>query len=262
MTGSRRSRPRMRRAGCCRTTRLRALGLRAGIVLATRRRRYALRGAWQRPRARRRRAAHDGHRRPDRRARDARTCGGRRGCIAIARPAITGIGWRRCRTSASRSRRCAVGSPTSGRMPIDDAFAARRGAERVTFLPYLTGERTPWLNPAARGGWLGLGLGHTRGTHDAGRLRGRRFFAARGARCDPRERRAGERAAACGRWVGGCALASVAGRRVECGVVTPWIVRTRRGVAPRSSAALLPGTGMQAISRHSRPRDAGRNAER
>ncbi|MDE1183160.1 FGGY family carbohydrate kinase [Paraburkholderia sp.] len=37
-------------------------------------------------------------------------------------------------------------------------------AQQVTFLPYLTGERTPWLNPAARGGWLGLALGHSRGT--------------------------------------------------------------------------------------------------
>ncbi|ACC69674.1 FGGY family carbohydrate kinase [Paraburkholderia phymatum] len=33
----------------------------------------------------------------------------------------------------------------------------------LTFLPYLTGERTPWLNPAARGGWLGLALGTSRG---------------------------------------------------------------------------------------------------
>ncbi|NML33522.1 xylulokinase [Paraburkholderia antibiotica] len=33
----------------------------------------------------------------------------------------------------------------------------------LTFLPYLTGERTPWLNPQARGGWLGLSLEHTRG---------------------------------------------------------------------------------------------------
>jgi xylulokinase len=33
----------------------------------------------------------------------------------------------------------------------------------LTFLPYLTGERTPWLNPQARGGWLGLALDHTRG---------------------------------------------------------------------------------------------------
>jgi xylulokinase len=37
-------------------------------------------------------------------------------------------------------------------------------ANAPTFLPYLTGERTPWLNPAARGGWLGLALDHTRGT--------------------------------------------------------------------------------------------------
>ncbi|MFM0155893.1 xylulokinase [Paraburkholderia sediminicola] len=34
----------------------------------------------------------------------------------------------------------------------------------LTFLPYLTGERTPWLNPSARGGWLGLAFDHTRGT--------------------------------------------------------------------------------------------------
>ncbi|MFT4065000.1 xylulokinase [Paraburkholderia sp.] len=33
----------------------------------------------------------------------------------------------------------------------------------LTFLPYLSGERTPWLNPQARGGWLGLSLEHTRG---------------------------------------------------------------------------------------------------
>ncbi|MFM0614681.1 FGGY family carbohydrate kinase [Paraburkholderia nemoris] len=37
-------------------------------------------------------------------------------------------------------------------------------AAGLTFLPYLTGERTPWLNPSARGGWLGLALDHTRGT--------------------------------------------------------------------------------------------------
>jgi xylulokinase len=44
-----------------------------------------------------------------------------------------------------------------------DAFAAD-AAPGLAFLPYLTGERTPWLNPSARGGWLGLALGHTRGT--------------------------------------------------------------------------------------------------
>ncbi|MDR6446347.1 xylulokinase [Paraburkholderia terricola] len=50
-----------------------------------------------------------------------------------------------------------------------DAFGDATGAAvnaptGLSFLPYLTGERTPWLNPAARGGWLGLALDHTRGT--------------------------------------------------------------------------------------------------
>ncbi|PZA07125.1 MULTISPECIES: xylulokinase [unclassified Meiothermus] len=36
------------------------------------------------------------------------------------------------------------------------------GCEGLTFLPYLTGERTPHLDPQARGAWAGLGLGHTR----------------------------------------------------------------------------------------------------
>jgi xylulokinase len=45
-----------------------------------------------------------------------------------------------------------------------DAFADTTNASGLTFLPYLTGERTPWLNPMARGGWLGLALDHTRGT--------------------------------------------------------------------------------------------------
>ncbi|SOE60508.1 xylulokinase/hypothetical protein [Burkholderia sp. OK233] len=46
----------------------------------------------------------------------------------------------------------------------DPSAATSSAAAGLTFLPYLTGERTPWLNPAARGGWLGLALDHTRGT--------------------------------------------------------------------------------------------------
>ncbi len=45
----------------------------------------------------------------------------------------------------------------------DDAFKTA-ASERVTFLPYLSGERSPWMNPDARGGWLGLGLSDTRGS--------------------------------------------------------------------------------------------------
>ena len=42
------------------------------------------------------------------------------------------------------------------------AFSVPAGCEGVTFLPHLTGERTPHLNPDARGAWLGLGLHHKR----------------------------------------------------------------------------------------------------
>ena len=31
----------------------------------------------------------------------------------------------------------------------------------ILFLPYLSGERTPYMNPNARGAWIGLGLHHT-----------------------------------------------------------------------------------------------------
>ncbi len=40
-----------------------------------------------------------------------------------------------------------------------DARAAA-GAPDLTFLPYLTGERTPYMNPDARGAWVGLSLHH------------------------------------------------------------------------------------------------------
>ena len=38
----------------------------------------------------------------------------------------------------------------------------RAGADGVTFLPYLQGERTPHRDAAARGAFLGLSLAHTR----------------------------------------------------------------------------------------------------
>lgn len=46
----------------------------------------------------------------------------------------------------------------------DLAMDIRPGADGLIFLPYLTGERTPHLDPLARGAWIGLtarhGLGH------------------------------------------------------------------------------------------------------
>ena len=44
-----------------------------------------------------------------------------------------------------------------------EAFAVPPGAQGLIFLPYLTGERTPHFDPAAKGAWIGLGLGHGRG---------------------------------------------------------------------------------------------------
>jgi len=45
----------------------------------------------------------------------------------------------------------------------NEAFAVPPGSGGVTFLPYLSGERTPRFDPGARGAWTGLGLDHTRG---------------------------------------------------------------------------------------------------
>ena len=43
-----------------------------------------------------------------------------------------------------------------------EAFSVPPGAGGVSFLPYLSGERTPRFDPAARGAWTGLGLDHGR----------------------------------------------------------------------------------------------------
>jgi len=44
----------------------------------------------------------------------------------------------------------------------DEAAAAEAGCEGLIFLPYLTGERTPYPNPHARGTFFGITLRHTR----------------------------------------------------------------------------------------------------
>jgi xylulokinase len=43
-----------------------------------------------------------------------------------------------------------------------EAFEVAPGADGLLFLPYLTGERTPYFDPDARGAWIGLRLVHTR----------------------------------------------------------------------------------------------------
>lgn len=43
-----------------------------------------------------------------------------------------------------------------------EAEKVKPGSEKVIFLPYLMGERSPWWNPNARGVFFGLALGHRR----------------------------------------------------------------------------------------------------
>ena len=47
---------------------------------------------------------------------------------------------------------------------VDQAKQAPQGSEGLYFLPYLTGERCPYPNPNARGGWIGLTARHTKAT--------------------------------------------------------------------------------------------------
>jgi xylulokinase len=44
-----------------------------------------------------------------------------------------------------------------------EAAVVPPGSEGLIFLPYLSGERTPYPDPLARGAWVGLTLRHTRG---------------------------------------------------------------------------------------------------
>ncbi len=46
---------------------------------------------------------------------------------------------------------------------MKEAEAVPAGCDGLVFLPYLTGERCPYPDPQARGGWIGLTTRHTRG---------------------------------------------------------------------------------------------------
>jgi xylulokinase len=45
---------------------------------------------------------------------------------------------------------------------VDEARQIAPGSEGLLFLPYLTGERTPYPDPYARGAWVGLTVRHQR----------------------------------------------------------------------------------------------------
>jgi xylulokinase len=60
----------------------------------------------------------------------------------------------------------AAAADARGIDPYDELMATAAeiapGADGLFFLPYLAGERTPHMDPFARGGWLGLTLAHDR----------------------------------------------------------------------------------------------------
>jgi xylulokinase len=60
----------------------------------------------------------------------------------------------------------AAAAQARGADPYDEllapAAAIAPGADGLYFLPYLAGERTPHMDPFARGGWIGLTLAHDR----------------------------------------------------------------------------------------------------
>ena len=61
-----------------------------------------------------------------------------------------------------RDRLVAAGEDDATRALNEEAATVPRGAEGVTFLPYLQGERTPHRDASLRGALLGLSLAHTR----------------------------------------------------------------------------------------------------
>ena len=86
---------------------------------------------------------------------------------------------------------------------VAEAEQAPAGSEGLLFLPYLSGERTPYPDPLARGSFVGLTLRHTAGAHDPRRPGGRRLLdegllqppagrGARGREGGPHRRRRGE----------------------------------------------------------------------
>ncbi|HEU4673196.1 MAG TPA: FGGY-family carbohydrate kinase [Candidatus Limnocylindrales bacterium] len=56
----------------------------------------------------------------------------------------------------------ASSTATSAATLLDEAAAVPAGARGLVFLPYLAGERSPLWDPAARGAFVGLTLGHRR----------------------------------------------------------------------------------------------------
>ncbi|SAL80022.1 xylulokinase [Caballeronia peredens] len=162
----------------------------------------------------------------------------------------------------------------------DDAFAADASAT-VSFLPYLSGERSPWMNPNARGGWLGLGLDDTRGTLmraafegvafalraglDAIRLNGAALDSMRlagGGSVDPRWRQLLADALRVELHAVDCPNAATRGAAMLGGIAAGhWRVDDSASLAPDATLAATPRANASLDARHARFIDLYRRTE-
>jgi xylulokinase len=72
------------------------------------------------------------------------------------------LGWYRERIAAAEADQLAANGLDPFAVLMDQAAAVPPGAEGLLFLPYLAGERSPHMDPHARGAWIGLSLAHDR----------------------------------------------------------------------------------------------------
>ncbi len=72
------------------------------------------------------------------------------------------LGWYRDRIVAAEADLLAANGLDPFGVLLDQAATVPAGAEGLLFLPYLAGERSPHMDPHARGAWVGLSLAHDR----------------------------------------------------------------------------------------------------
>ena len=98
--------------------------------------------------------------------RQARSSSPRAGCTPSATPCpAPGTSWASpCRAAGSLQwYRDTLAPGESFDALVAEAAEAPAGSEGLLFLPYLSGERTPYPDPLARGSFVGLTLRHKRG---------------------------------------------------------------------------------------------------
>ena len=72
------------------------------------------------------------------------------------------LGWFRDKIVAGEADLLAANGLDPFAILVDAAATVPAGAEGLLFLPYLAGERSPHMDPHARGAWIGLTLAHER----------------------------------------------------------------------------------------------------